>query len=49
VLFNAFAASFVLLGILLGIEVLVEGTTMMLVGRLHMPAITHGGARPAGT
>ena len=49
VLFNAFAASFVLLGILLGIEVLVEGTTMMLIGRLHMPAITHGGARPAGT
>jgi len=49
VLFNAFAASFVLLGILLGIQVLVDGLTMMLVGRLHMPALPHGGTHPAGT
>lgn len=49
VLFNVFAASFVLLGIMLGIQVLTDGLTMMVVGRLHMPAIPHGGARPAGT
>ncbi len=49
VLFNAFAASFVLLGVLLGIQVVVDGLTMMLAGRLHAPAITRHGPRPAGT
>ena len=46
VLFNVFAASFVLLGILLGIDVLVEGLTMMLVGRLHTLSVPRGGAHP---
>jgi uncharacterized membrane protein HdeD (DUF308 family) len=36
VLFNLFDASFVLLGVLLGIQVLVDGITMMLVGRWHV-------------
>jgi uncharacterized membrane protein HdeD (DUF308 family) len=36
VLFNLFDASFVLLGVLLGVEVLVEGITMMLIGRWHV-------------
>jgi len=35
--------------ILLGIQVIVDGLTMMLVGRLHMPALPHGGTHPAGT
>lgn len=35
VLFNLFEASFFLIGILLGIQVLVDGITMMLVGRWH--------------
>lgn len=36
VLFNLFDASYVLLGVLLGVEVLVEGITMMLIGRWHV-------------
>lgn len=36
VLFNLFEASFVLVGILLGIQVLVDGFVMILVGRWHM-------------
>lgn len=36
VLFNLFEASFVLVGILLGIQVLVDGIVMILVGRWHM-------------
>jgi uncharacterized membrane protein HdeD (DUF308 family) len=36
VLFNLFDASYVLLGVLLGVEVLVEGITMLLIGRWHM-------------
>lgn len=36
VLFNLFDASAVLLGVLLGVEVLVAGITMMLIGRWHV-------------
>ncbi|MDX6324703.1 MAG: hypothetical protein QOK15_1057 [Nocardioidaceae bacterium] len=35
VLFNLFDASYVLVGVLLGIQVMVDGLTMMLVGRWH--------------
>lgn len=36
VLFNLFAASFVLLGVLLGVQVLVEGITLLAVGRVRV-------------
>lgn len=36
VLFNLFEASYVLVGILLGIQVLVDGIVMILVGRWHV-------------
>lgn len=36
VLFNLFSASFVLLGTLLGIELLIDGLTLALVGRLRL-------------
>lgn len=42
VLFNLFSASFVLLGVLLGVETLMDGIAMMLMGRVHMnPAALH--------
>lgn len=48
VLFNLFDASFVLLGVLLGIQVLVDGLALMIVGRWHaMPTGHHGGAAVA--
>ena len=44
VLFNLFDASYVLVGVLLGIQVLVDGIVMVLVGRWHVseedPAVT---------
>lgn len=45
VLFNVFDASYVLLGILLGIQVLVDGIMLMLVGRVHVtsPGTVTGG------
>ncbi|HEU4512919.1 MAG TPA: DUF308 domain-containing protein [Nocardioidaceae bacterium] len=44
VLFNLFEASFVLLGVYLGVEMLADGIAMMLVGRVRlMPA--YGGAQ----
>lgn len=48
VLFNLFDASYVLLGVLLGVEVLVEGITMMLIGRWHVttPETTAGAVSP---
>lgn len=36
VLFNLFDASYVLVGVLLGIQVLVDGLSMILVGRWHI-------------
>jgi uncharacterized membrane protein HdeD (DUF308 family) len=36
VLFNLFDASYVLVGVLLGIQVLVDGVVMVLVGRWHV-------------
>jgi uncharacterized membrane protein HdeD (DUF308 family) len=36
VLFNLFDASYVLVGVLLGIQVMVDGLVMMLVGRWHV-------------
>jgi membrane protein HdeD len=36
VLFNLFDASYVLVGVLLGIQVLVDGLSMILVGRWHV-------------
>jgi uncharacterized membrane protein HdeD (DUF308 family) len=36
VLFNLFTASYVLLGVLLGIQVLMDGIMLMLVGRWHV-------------
>ena len=48
VLFNLFAASYVLLGVLLGVQMLVDGLSIMMIGRLHTPAITRGGPKPAG-
>ncbi len=45
VLFNLFDASAVLLGVLLGIQVLVDGLALMVVGRVHeLPAARHSGA-----
>jgi uncharacterized membrane protein HdeD (DUF308 family) len=41
VLFNLFTASFVLLGVLLGVEMLADGLAMMLIGRIHVsPEVT---------
>jgi uncharacterized membrane protein HdeD (DUF308 family) len=42
VLFNLFTASLVLLGVLLGIQMLVDGLTLMVIGRVHPVAIGHG-------
>jgi uncharacterized membrane protein HdeD (DUF308 family) len=36
VLFNLVSASYVLLGVLLGVQALVDGITMMLIGRWHV-------------
>lgn len=36
VLFNLFEASFVLLGVLLGVQTLIDGLTMMVIGRWHV-------------
>ena len=49
VLFNLFGASFVLLGVLLGVETLMDGIAMMIMGRvtvtpsasLHRPTMAH--------
>lgn len=38
VLLNLFTASFVLLGVLLGVEMLADGIAMMLIGRVHFAA-----------
>ena len=38
VLFNLFTATYLLLGILLGVEVLVDGIALMLIGRWHVTA-----------
>ncbi len=46
VLFNLFDASFVLLGVLLGVEMMADGVAMMLIGRIHVaPAVTTGSPR----
>lgn len=47
VLFNLFTATTVLLGVLIGVQALVDGLTMMIVGRPHTAAITPGGVHPA--
>lgn len=47
VLFNLFTATTVLLGVLIGVQALVDGLTMMIVGRPHAAAITPGGVHPA--
>lgn len=48
VLFNLIGASFTLLGVLLGVEILVDGLTMMLVGRLRFaPGVSAPGHRVA--
>lgn len=39
VLLNIVAASFVVLGVLLGIQAIVEGVTLMLVGRMHARSV----------
>jgi uncharacterized membrane protein HdeD (DUF308 family) len=44
VLFNLFDASLVLLGVLLGIQVLVDGIMMMLIGRWHVTTAEATGA-----
>lgn len=41
VLFNLFDASYVLVGFLLGIQVVVDGLVMVLVGRWHVAAEDH--------
>lgn len=38
VLLNLFAASFVLLGVLVGVQAIVDGVTMMVIGRWHTGA-----------
>lgn len=50
VLFNLAAASLTLLGILLGVQLLVEGITILIAGRMHaiQPGPTPAGAPPAG-
>jgi uncharacterized membrane protein HdeD (DUF308 family) len=50
VLFNLFDASYVLVGVLLGIQVLVDGIVMVLVGRWHVTAedpVVTGDVAPA--
>lgn len=47
VLFNLFTATTVLLGILLGVQVLVDGLTMILIGRPHPAGVTTSGPRAA--
>lgn len=47
VLFNLVAATFTLLGVLLGVDVLMEGLALMLDGRLRVRATT-GGIAAAG-
>jgi uncharacterized membrane protein HdeD (DUF308 family) len=50
VLFNLFDASYVLVGVLLGIQVLVDGVVMVLVGRWHVAAedpVVTGDVAPA--
>lgn len=42
VLFNLFTASFVLLGVLLGVEVIGDGISMMLFGRMRFVPIRSG-------
>jgi uncharacterized membrane protein HdeD (DUF308 family) len=44
VLFNLFTASYVLLGVLIGIEVIASGIVMMLIGRVKV--VTESGAHP---
>jgi uncharacterized membrane protein HdeD (DUF308 family) len=39
VLFNLIEASFVLLGVLLGVQALIDGITMMLIGRWHVGSL----------
>ena len=36
ILFNIFTATLVLLGVLVGIEALIEGVTLLIMGRLHV-------------
>jgi uncharacterized membrane protein HdeD (DUF308 family) len=50
VLFNLFDASYVLVGVLLGIQVVVDGIVMVLVGRWHVTAedpVVTGDVAPA--
>ncbi|MGZ6884202.1 MAG: HdeD family acid-resistance protein [Nocardioidaceae bacterium] len=48
VLFNLFTASYVLLGVLLGVQLLVDGLALMMVGRMHaFPSARSGGAAVA--
>jgi uncharacterized membrane protein HdeD (DUF308 family) len=50
VLFNLFDASYVLVGVLLGIQVVVDGLVMVLVGRWHVTAedpVVTGDVAPA--
>lgn len=48
VLFNLITASFTLLGVLLGVEMLADGITLMLLGRLRFsPQMTNPGHRLA--
>jgi len=47
VLFNLFDASFVLLGVLIGVQLLVDGLAIMLIGRWHVaPTGAMGGLAP---
>jgi len=50
VLFNLFDASYVLVGVLLGIQVVMDGIVMVLVGRWHVTAddpVVTGDVAPA--
>lgn len=47
VLFNLFSASFVLLGVLLGVETLMDGIAMMLMGQVHVSPASLPGPRVA--
>jgi uncharacterized membrane protein HdeD (DUF308 family) len=47
VLFNLFDASYVLLGVLIGVQLLVDGLAIMLIGRWHVaPTGAMGGLAP---
>jgi uncharacterized membrane protein HdeD (DUF308 family) len=48
VLFNLFDATLVLLGVLLGVQVLVDGITMMLIGRWRVSTTPAGGESAEG-